>query len=157
MLKLCDFGFARSLAGHGSRYTEYVSTRWYRAPELLVGDAQYGKAVDVWLIGCILAEMITGLPLFPGESDIDTLHHIMKICGERLPRKAQVAFSSNPQYEGVNLPRIDLYTIDERLSMLPPDAFDFLKLCLAYEPETRPNCEQLLAHVFFDDMRDQIE
>ena len=141
MLKLCDFGFARSLAGFGSKYTEYVSTRWYRAPELLVGDAQYGKAVDTWSIGCILAEMITGLPLFPGESDIDTLHHIMKICGERLPAKQVSAFRNNPVYSDTDLPSVDLYTIDERMRKIPPDAFDFLKLCLAYEPADRPSCE----------------
>lgn len=54
-LKLCDFGFARTLAGPGARYTDYVSTRWYRSPELLVGDASYGKAVDLWAMGCLMA------------------------------------------------------------------------------------------------------
>ncbi len=85
-VKIADFGLAREIRSRPP-FTDYVSTRWYRAPELLVGDAQYGKAVDIWSIGCILAEMITGLPLFPGESDIDTLHHIMRMCGERLPRR----------------------------------------------------------------------
>ena len=78
-LKLCDFGFARTLAGPGARYTDYVATRWYRGPELLTGDTQYGKPVDVWAIGCMLPEMASGAPLFPGESDIDQLN-FMKQC-----------------------------------------------------------------------------
>ena len=56
-LKLCDFGFARTLAGCDAKYTDYVSTRWYRSPELLVGDRTYGKAVDIWAIGCMFAEI----------------------------------------------------------------------------------------------------
>jgi cyclin-dependent kinase-like len=55
--------------------TDYVSTRWYRSPELLIGDTSYGKAVDVWAIGCMVAELCNGLPLFPGESDIDQVTH----------------------------------------------------------------------------------
>ena len=67
-LKLCDFGFARpvSARSESSRYTEYVATRWYRAPELLLGD-RYGRAVDVWSIGCIIGELSDGQPLFPGK------------------------------------------------------------------------------------------
>lgn len=53
VLKLCDFGFARTLAGPGARYTDYVSTRWYRCPELLIGDVAYSKPVDIWAVGCL--------------------------------------------------------------------------------------------------------
>ncbi|KAF3686614.1 Cyclin-dependent kinase-like 5 [Channa argus] len=71
VLKLCDFGFARNLSeGTDANYTEYVATRWYRSPELLLG-APYGKAVDMWSVGCILGELSDGQPLFPGESEID--------------------------------------------------------------------------------------
>lgn len=74
VLKICDFGFARStIKGEGKEFTDYVSTRWYRAPELLVGDRNYGKTVDVWAIGCIFVELLTGHPLFTGESDYETL------------------------------------------------------------------------------------
>jgi cyclin-dependent kinase-like len=58
-------------------YTDYVSTRWYRAPELLVGDANYNKGVDIWAVGCILAEIFNGIPLFPGDSDLNTLELIL--------------------------------------------------------------------------------
>jgi cyclin-dependent kinase-like len=74
VVKLCDFGFARKLQDKPNyQYTDYVSTRWYRAPELLVGDAAYSTSVDVWAIGCIFAEIFNGLPLFPGQSDLHTL------------------------------------------------------------------------------------
>lgn len=65
-LKICDFGFARTMSV-GGKYTDYVATRWYRGPELLVGDVEYGKGVDVWAVGCIFAEVSNGMPLFPGE------------------------------------------------------------------------------------------
>lgn len=67
-------------------YTDYVATRWYRAPELLVGDTGYGPAVDVWAIGCVFAEMATGEALWPGRSDVDQLYLIRKTMGEQLMR-----------------------------------------------------------------------
>ncbi|XP_047241199.1 cyclin-dependent kinase-like 2 isoform X4 [Girardinichthys multiradiatus] len=80
VVKLCDFGFARTIASpsEGGVYTDYVATRWYRAPELLVGDIKYGKPVDVWALGCLLIEMLTGQPLFPGDSDLDQIYHIVR-------------------------------------------------------------------------------
>ena len=70
----------------GEAYTDYVATRWYRAPELLVGDTSYGRAVDIWAIGCLFSEMLTGEPLFPGESDIDQLYLITKCFGKNRAR-----------------------------------------------------------------------
>ena len=70
-----------------SVYTDYVSTRWYRSPELLVGDANYDQSVDLWSVGCILCEMSNGLPLFPGENDLDTLSLILDIMGPSLTNK----------------------------------------------------------------------
>lgn len=69
-MKLCDFGFARFVQSKGNPLTDYVATRWYRAPELLLSNA-YGKEVDIWAIGCIMGELIDGEPLFPGESEVD--------------------------------------------------------------------------------------
>ncbi|XKL68680.1 hypothetical protein PGB90_006449 [Kerria lacca] len=82
ILKLCDFGFARVLRNlNGCYYTEYIATRWYRAPELLVLDRKYGKPIDIWAIGCVFAELFVGEPLFPGGSDIDQLHQITTKLG----------------------------------------------------------------------------
>jgi cyclin-dependent kinase-like len=98
VLKICDFGFARTLLKpENAHFTDYVSTRWYRAPELLVGDTQYGKAVDVWAIGCIFMELVTGRPLFPGDSDYEMLKLILQTFkgSEELPDRLKDAFSNN--------------------------------------------------------------
>lgn len=68
-------------AGPEDDYTDYVATRWYRAPELLVGDTQYGPPVDVWALGCVFAELLHGNPLWPGKSDVDQLYLIRKTLG----------------------------------------------------------------------------
>ena len=69
-------------AGPGDDYTDYVATRWYRAPELLVGDTQYGPPVDVWAIGCVFAELLSGQALWPGKSDVDQLNLIQRTLGK---------------------------------------------------------------------------
>uniref|UniRef100_A0A2I3G033 Cyclin dependent kinase like 1 n=1 Tax=Nomascus leucogenys TaxID=61853 RepID=A0A2I3G033_NOMLE len=100
VIKLCDFGFARLLTGPSDYYTDYVATRWYRSPELLVGDRQYGPPVDVWAIGCVFAELLSGVPLWPGKSDVDQLYLIRKTLGHLIPRHQQV-FSTNQYFSGV--------------------------------------------------------
>ncbi|RTG91402.1 mitogen-activated protein kinase 15 [Schistosoma bovis] len=93
LVKLCDFGLARSLKGRNMKYdnangkincktllpalTEYVATRWYRAPEILLACHDYTKGVDIWSLGCILGEMLIGTPLFPGTSTLDQIGRIM--------------------------------------------------------------------------------
>lgn len=74
-------------AGPEDEYTDYVATRWYRAPELLVGDTQYGQPVDIWAIGCVFAELLTGQALWPGRSDVDQLDVIRKTLGQCLTNK----------------------------------------------------------------------
>lgn len=71
-LKICDFGFARQINKPGAELSDYVATRWYRAPELLLSN-HYGKEVDIWAVGCIMGEITDGDALFPGESEIDQL------------------------------------------------------------------------------------
>ena len=85
-LKLCDFGFARNIpqGRQNPQMTDYVATRWYRSPELLLSD-RYSKEVDIWAIGCIMGELTDGEPLFPGESEIDQLFEIQKILGALTP------------------------------------------------------------------------
>jgi len=152
ILKLCDFGFARTLAGPGARYTDYVATRWYRGPELLTGDTQYGKPVDIWAIGCMLPEMASGAPLFPGESDIDQLFHIMRCFGQ-LPPKLMEVFRANPLFIGIKIPDNvqQTETLEERFPTYPEDQLSMMKNCLRYEPEGRCTCEELMNHRYFTD------
>lgn len=144
VIKLCDFGFARTLAAPGEVYTDYVATRWYRAPELLVGDIKYGKAVDVWAVGCLVTEMLIGEPLFPGDSDIDQLYHIMKNLGNLIPRHQEL-FYKNPLFVGVRLPEIkEVEPLERRYPKLSPAVIEFAKECLKIDPDKRPSCTELL-------------
>ncbi|KAM6221792.1 cyclin-dependent kinase-like 2 [Rhynchocyon petersi] len=149
VVKLCDFGFARTLAAPGEAYTDYVATRWYRAPELLVGDVKYGKAVDVWAIGCLVTEMLMGEPLFPGDSDIDQLYLIMTCLGNLIPRHQEL-FYKNPVFAGVRLPEIkETVPLERRYPKLSEVVIDLAKKCLHIDPDKRPFCAELLHHNFF--------
>ncbi|GMF39537.1 unnamed protein product [Phytophthora fragariaefolia] len=157
VLKLCDFGFARPLASAGAKYTEYVSTRWYRAPELLVGDVSYGKGVDVWSIGCMFAEIATGLPLFPGDSDIDQLYHIIRCLG-RITSRQQELFRKNALYVGVKLPQAtDLEPLEARFPTMDKTSLDFIRQTIIDEPLDRWTCAELLKHPFFANSQDEFE
>jgi len=104
-LRLCDFGFARILnLNSKSPLTDYVATRWYRSPELLLGD-NYGKEVDIWAVGCIMGEISDGDPIFPGESEIDQLFCIQKVMGP-LTAQQQEDFKKNPRYIGYKFPDV---------------------------------------------------
>ena len=89
-LKICDFGLARSLAVDRNDVkdnvlTEEVATRWYRAPEVLLGSNFYDKSADIWSVGCILAEILIGKPIFPGNSTLNQLERILSFTGKPKP------------------------------------------------------------------------
>lgn len=82
--KLCDFGLVRSIDDEIDQHdilTEYIATRWYRAPEILVGSRRYTKAIDIWSMGCLLAEMHRGKPLFAGTSTLNQLERVIMWTG----------------------------------------------------------------------------
>ncbi|XP_062301298.1 cyclin-dependent kinase-like 3 [Scomber scombrus] len=151
VVKLCDFGFARIMASpaEGGIYTDYVATRWYRAPELLVGDTKYGKPVDVWAVGCLLIEMLTGQPLFPGDSDLDQIYHVVRFFGN-LTAHHQELFYRNPVFSGVRLPECPgKIPLEQRFSTITPTALDLAQDCLQMDPERRAQCSELLEHPLF--------
>ncbi|EIE26460.1 Pkinase-domain-containing protein, partial [Coccomyxa subellipsoidea C-169] len=146
LLKLCDFGFARPCAGAGGRaeLSDYVATRWYRSPELLVGDRCYGPAVDVWAIGCMAVEMHTGDPLFPGESDVDQLWLILKGMGSLTPTHSHL-LSRNPYFTGMRQPAVwEMEPLEVRYRKFDLPLLQFLKACLHPNPEKRASCSELL-------------
>jgi serine/threonine protein kinase len=79
-LKLCDFGSAKLLVA-GEPNVSYICSRYYRAPELIFGNSDYNCVIDVWSVGCVIAELLLGQPIFPGESGVDQLVEIIKILG----------------------------------------------------------------------------
>uniref|UniRef100_A0AAV2KTR3 Cyclin-dependent kinase-like 5 n=1 Tax=Knipowitschia caucasica TaxID=637954 RepID=A0AAV2KTR3_KNICA len=154
VLKLCDFGFARNLSeGTDANYTEYVATRWYRSPELLLG-APYGKAVDMWSVGCILGELSDGQPLFPGESEIDQLFTIQKVLGP-LPPEQMKLFYNNPRFHGLRFPTVNHPQTLERkyLGIIGGALLDLLKNLLLLNPTERFLTEQSLNHHAFQSLR----
>uniref|UniRef100_A0A915PTF7 Protein kinase domain-containing protein n=1 Tax=Setaria digitata TaxID=48799 RepID=A0A915PTF7_9BILA len=148
IVKLADFGFAR-LINKNDFYTGYVATRWYRSPELLIGDARYGPPVDIWAIGCVFAEMVTGEALWPGRSDIDQLYLIRKTLGESRPRY-QALFRSNLYFYGFSIPEPVAY--EDLATKLKTSSIivDFLYKCLDINPEKRWSCSELLQHDYFN-------
>ena len=113
VLKICDFGFARQLhesdLRDGMTLTDYVSTRWYRAPELLVGSSTYDHKVDVWAIGCIFAELVTGRALFAGESDLDMLRLVLAMFQtvQPFPQQLQTIFNQNNLFKSISFPTVE--------------------------------------------------
>lgn len=159
VVKLCDFGFARSLSGPGAVYTDYVATRWYRAPELLVGDTQYGTSVDVWAIGCVFAEMLTCHPLWPGKSDIDQLSHIIETLGGVTQRHIQI-FNTNSYFKGFSIPiarQNKMTPLEARFRKFSAPTVRFMKACLIPEPQDRISCSDALRHPYFDGFGAQFE
>lgn len=80
LIKIADFGLAREIRSRPP-YTDYVSTRWYRAPEVLLRSTKYSSPVDVWAVGCIMAELYTLQPIFPGRSEVDQIFRICTVLG----------------------------------------------------------------------------
>lgn len=151
VLKICDFGFARQLhesdLRDGMTLTDYVSTRWYRAPELLVGSSTYDHKVDVWAIGCIFAELVTGRALFAGDSDMHMLRLVLEMfkCEEAFPQDLLAIFNQNNLFKSAKFPTIDdlqdpSTTLEARLSCLNDNpAIDFTRQCLKLDPKQRPS------------------
>ena len=147
--KLCDFGFARLISGNSEKLTDYVATRWYRAPELLISQGEYNTEVDYWAIGCIMGELADGNPLFPGENEIDQIHCIQKVLGNLTDEQVD-KFYSNPLFQGKNLLNITKPETLERkyLGKLNKQAINFMKGLLELDPKKRLNGVTVFQHPY---------
>ena len=151
-LKLCDFGFARLISGScKEKLTDYVATRWYRAPELLLTQGEYGKEVDYWAIGCIMGELVDGNPLFPGENEIDQIYCIQKVLGN-LTEEQMDMFYNNPLFNGKNLLNVTKPETLQRRYMGKLNKVDisFMKGLLELEPKKRLNGKNVFSHPYFE-------
>lgn len=120
--------------------------RWYRSPELLVGDPRYGKEVDIWAVGCLFSEMMTGEPLFPGESDIDQLFQIIRVIG-KLNARHQLLVTRNAMFKGMKQEQNT--SLHQMFPDWNHDCLDFLQQCLKMDGNQRPDTEKLLKHDMF--------
>ncbi|XP_055458837.1 cyclin-dependent kinase-like 3 [Psammomys obesus] len=146
--KLCDFGFARTLAP-GDVYTDYVATRWYRAPELVLKDTSYGKPVDIWALGCMIIEMATGHPYLPSSSDLDLLHKIVLKVGNLTPHLHNI-YSKSPIFAGVVLPQVQHpKNARKKYPKLNGLLADIVHACLQIDPADRTSSTDLLQHDYF--------
>uniref|UniRef100_A0A8C5Q7F6 non-specific serine/threonine protein kinase n=1 Tax=Leptobrachium leishanense TaxID=445787 RepID=A0A8C5Q7F6_9ANUR len=147
LVKIADFGLVRELRSQPP-YTDYVSTRWYRAPEVLLRSASYSSPIDMWAVGSIMAELYTLRPLFPGTSEVDQIFKICQVLGT--PKKSdwpegfQLAASMNfrfPQCVQINLKTLIPNASD--------DAITLMKDMLQWDPKKRPTAIQALRYPYF--------
>ncbi|XP_036051276.1 cyclin-dependent kinase 3 isoform X2 [Onychomys torridus] len=146
-IKLADFGLARAFGVPLRTYTHEVVTLWYRAPEILLGSKFYSTAVDVWSIGCIFAEMVTGKPLFPGDSEIDQLFRIFRTLGT--PSEATWPGVSQLSDYKSSFPKWTRKELEEIMPRLGPEGKDLLLQLLQYDPSQRISAKTALAHPYF--------
>ncbi|KAF3118912.1 regulator of ime2, variant 2 [Orbilia oligospora] len=141
ILKLCDFGSAKILVENEPNVS-YICSRYYRAPELIF---------DVWSTGCVMAELMLGQPLFPGESGIDQLVEIIKVLGT--PTREQIR-TMNPNYMEHKFPQIKPHPFAKVFRKAPPEAIDLISRLLEYTPTQRLSAIDAMCHPFFDELRD---
>uniref|UniRef100_A0A1A7WJA6 non-specific serine/threonine protein kinase n=3 Tax=Iconisemion striatum TaxID=60296 RepID=A0A1A7WJA6_9TELE len=147
LVKIADFGLAREIRSKPP-YTDYVSTRWYRAPEVLLRSSTYSSPIDLWAVGCIMAELYTLRPLFPGNSEVDEIFKICQVLGTvkkvDWPEGYQLASAMNFRFP---------QCVPTHLKTLIPnasnEAITLMKDLLQWDPKNRPTAVQALRYPYF--------
>jgi len=152
LVKVADFGLARLIDApkeDGARQqvlTDYVATRWYRAPEILLGSTTYTKGVDMWSIGCILGELLGGKPMFPGTSTMNQIDRIIEVTGRPSKEDIEAIQSEFAAQMLENLPEPNERGLESMYPNADGDAHDLLKKLLMFNPDKRITVEEALAH-----------
>lgn len=153
-LKICDFGLARL---QDPQMTGYVSTRYYRAPEIMLTWQKYDTEVDLWSVGCILAEMIEGKPLFPGKDHVHQFSIITELLGSPPADVIDTICSENTLRFVQSLPHRDPIPFSERFAScthVEPEAIDLLAKLLVFDPKKRISAVQGLTHPYMEAYHD---
>lgn len=166
-VKLADFGLARETHSR-LPFTTYVSTRWYRAPEVLLRAGEYSAPVDIWAIGAMAVEVATLKPLFPGGNEVDQVWRVCEIMGSpgNWYSKSGARVGGGEWREGTRLagklgfsfPKMAPHSMDTILQppQWPPALSQFVTWCLMWDPKSRPTSTQALAHEYFADAVDPL-
>lgn len=144
-LKICDFGLARI---QDPQMTGYVSTRYYRAPEIMLTWQKYDIEVDIWSTGCIFAEMFEGKPLFPGKDHVHQFSIITDLLGSPPNDVIDTICSANTLKFVTSLPHRDPIPFTERFKTMEPDAIDLLNKMLIFDPKKRITAADALSHPY---------
>lgn len=151
-MKLADFGLARSIStvgkDEGPVLTDYVATRWYRAPEILLGSTKYTKGVDMWSVGCILGELLCGKPMFPGTSTMNQLQRIITVTGEPKPEDVDAIQSAFAASMLESIPETEQKSMNDLFPQAKPEALDLMKKLLQFNPSKRIDADEALKHPF---------
>ncbi|KAI9203306.1 kinase-like domain-containing protein [Polychytrium aggregatum] len=157
-LKICDFGLAR---GHSDEpennvgfMTEYVATRWYRAPEIMLSFKSYSKAIDMWSVGCIFAELLGGKPLFKGRDYVDQLNLILNVLGTPDDSTLNRIGSERAQLYIRSLRKTPKVPFSHLFPKTNPIALDLLDKLLTFDPAIRMTVEQALEHPYMEAYHD---
>ncbi|VDN06519.1 unnamed protein product [Thelazia callipaeda] len=145
-IKIADFGLARFFGSPNRCYTHQVVTRWYRAPELLYASRSYGVGIDMWSVGCIIAELLLRVPIFPGESDIDQLVKIYHVLGTPTPEEwpGMEELSDYIMLKpSVGIPLKNVFTA------AGDDLIELIQQCFRFNPVHRWNATQALQSSYF--------
>lgn len=146
-LKICDFGLARGLSDSTAGFmTEYVATRWYRAPEIMLSFKSYTKAIDMWSVGCIFAELLSAKPLFKGKDYVDQLNQILRILGTPEDSTMRRIGSDRAQVYIRSLPKMKKVPWESLFPTASVEAIDLLEKLLKFDPYARITVEQALEH-----------
>nr|ANN45086.1 mitogen-activated protein kinase 3 [Brassica napus] len=152
-LKICDFGLARPTS-ENEFMTEYVVTRWYRAPELLLNSSDYTAAIDVWSVGCIFMELMNRKPLFPGKDHVHQMRLLTELLGT--PTESDLGFTHNEDAKRYirqlpNFPRQPLAKLFSHVNSL---AIDLVDRMLTFDPNKRITVEEALNHPYLAKLHD---
>ncbi|EGG12085.1 uncharacterized protein MELLADRAFT_46685 [Melampsora larici-populina 98AG31] len=167
-LKICDFGLARGFetdpalaqASNQGFMTEYVATRWYRAPEIMLSFQNYTTAIDMWSVGCILAELLGGRPIFKGRDYVDQLNQILHYLGTPSEQTLRRVGSPRAQDYIRSLPHKPGVPFDQLYPNANPLALDLLSKLLSFDPSERITCNEALRHPYlavWHDPADEID
>ncbi|XP_024915031.1 cyclin-dependent kinase 17-like [Cynoglossus semilaevis] len=155
-LKLADFGLARAKSVPTKTYSNEVVTLWYRPPDVLLGSTEYSTPIDMWGVGCIFYEMITGRPLFPGSTVEDELHLIFRILGTPT-EEIWPGITTTEEFKTYNFPQYKPESLLNHAPRMDNDGLHLLSCLLQFEVKRRISAEEAQKHAYFRTLGEQLQ